>query len=448
MPPAAPALPTLRLTRTVLWVWLLASLGQLLLALNPGYFSHDELQWGAAAGVAQWRDLPWVDWWDVAAFQWRPLTFNLWLLISHALFETPVAFHALWVALGSGVAAALALLLRRLGASHATAVAAGAVFALGPYAVYVHGWVGTLADLLWVGCALALAHVVLSAHQRGRTGWTLALTAFALTALALMAKEAAVAMPALLAAVWLCASRSRAAGVAAVGSGAAALIYLALRWSTLMHAPEPGPYAVSLAFVPGNLARFALFPLRVSAFELQGFESLKPASTLAAALVWLGLLWGLFRRSPRMARLLVLGSVLALAPALPLATVANQYAYGASAWAVACVALAWPDLGRAARALVCLLALVLVWHGANVQREMRRVGERQAVFQPALAEALRTHDGVLTLHAPPDEAWQYRRFTHQVPSWGGVAVGERVAWTDDAATADALVQPDGQLQRR
>src|SRR5690606_29049911 len=85
--------------------WLLAVvaagiLGQGLLALNPGYFSHDELQW-AAFGHGELASLGWVDPRDLSQLQYRPLTFNLWLLLGNALFAHPQAFHALWVALGT-----------------------------------------------------------------------------------------------------------------------------------------------------------------------------------------------------------------------------------------------------------------------------------------------------------------------------------------------------------
>ena len=95
---------------TVAWVVLAALLLQWPLAFNPGYFSHDELQWAAFADgdlLAPWR--------DVAAFQYRPLTFSLWMLLSRLLFDTPVAFHAVLVAWGSLHAGLLFAIGRRFG---------------------------------------------------------------------------------------------------------------------------------------------------------------------------------------------------------------------------------------------------------------------------------------------------------------------------------------------
>jgi hypothetical protein len=420
---------------------------QWLLVANPGYFSHDELQWGAAADVARWRDLPWVSWTDVGTFQWRPLTFNLWLLLSQGLFGWPQAMHLAWVAMGSAVALALGSLLLRLGASAGVARGAAVGFVLGPYAAYVHGWVGTLADLLWVGLALALAHALLSLHARRALPPVTAAVAFALTALALMAKEAALAIPALLAlAFWL--HRDGPVRLAAVaGSGLAAVAYLALRLDTLVTPAETTGYAISPLSAPRNWATYWLFPLRPTAFEASAtWHATTPHLVLASALL-LGLAASIARKMPRLALALVVGATLALAPALPLAFPANQYGYGFWAWLVACVALAWPRLGRPGRALVLFLALVSSWHGVNVQRQMQRVGERQAVFQPALVAALAGHEGELRLLVPAREEWIYFRLSHEVPAWRGQPIGDRVVWVREGAEADYRVAEDGRLVR-
>lgn len=437
--------PLFRTARPLLLVWSLAVLGQALLALNPGYFSHDELQWGATADVADGRALPWVGWADVDTFQWRPLTFNAWLLLSHLLFDAPEAFHALWVALGAAVAAALAGLLQRLGATPRTAVAAGLLFALNPYAAYVHGWVGTLADLLWVGCGLALAHGLLSLHQRAAAPATGALLAFVLTTLGLLAKEAALALPALLGLLWCLHRRERLLAGAVLGSGLAALVYLGMRLGTLLTPAGPDAYSFTPEAVPRNALAYPLFLLQPSAFEVGALWNASGLRLAVALGLWLMALVCLLRRAPRRAVLLVAGSGLALAPALPLGMPANQYGYGFSAWLIACAALAWPSLSRGGRGLLLGLALISTWHGLNVQREMRRIGELQAVFQPALVQALRTQPGpVRLLPAGPDQ-WIYRRLTHQVPAWRGEKIGERVRWAEAGETAAYRIGSDGRL---
>ena len=61
-------------------------------------------------------------------------------------------------------------------------------------------------------------------------------------------------------------------------------------------------------------------------------------------------------------------------------------------------------------------------------RGVRHVGELQAVFSPALADALRTSRQPVLRLAPRNlrESWIYQRLTHDVPSYRGVAIGGRV----------------------
>ena len=125
------------------------------LVFNPGYFAHDELQWAAYAGQHPgwyFRDYLWT---GLQSFQYRPLTFSLWLLLSQQLFAHPYAFHGLMVAWGALNAAMLAVLLRRFAVAPAAALSGALVFALSPFAMQTHGWVGTIGDLVWMGCALA-----------------------------------------------------------------------------------------------------------------------------------------------------------------------------------------------------------------------------------------------------------------------------------------------------
>lgn len=445
MPPNRLPRPTVRFALPLL-VLLLACLAQWTLALNPGYFSHDELQWGAAADVPPGMALPWFPWTDATMLQWRPLTFNAWLLLSNALFETPRAMHALWVLMGSSIAAGLAWLLLRMGLKARTAAMAGLLFALNPYAAYVHGWVATLADLLWVGASLALAAVLERAYRRGAivpaAAW-----AFGLTALGLLAKEAALVMPGLVGLAWLLAGRPRVLAAATAASALAALAYLALRAGALLSPDASSGYSLAPAAAPKNFAAYAMYLPVTASFEVNTLWLRSHGQLVASALLMLGLALGVLRASPRLGLALALGAVVTVGPVLVLPQTATQYGYGFSLWLVACTALAWPKLGRPFRALVLLLSLLCTWHGVRVQHEMRAVGERQAVFQPALAQALAAHDGPLKLQRHRKFGWAYERLVHDVPSWRGQAIGDRVRWVEDAAEADYRIADDGRLVR-
>ena len=330
-------------------VFALACLLQLPLALNPGYYSHDELQWAVHAvdGVR----MPWL---DVSAFQYRPLTFNLWMRLSRALFDTPMLFHAVLVAAGALNATLLFAVGRGFGMASRPAVIGALAFVLSPYAVYTHGWVGCIADVLWVGCALLLAVCV----QRTHHALLSALAAALLTGIALLAKEAAFAIPPLLALAWWFDGRKPKWCWAMLASGAVAALYLGLRLDVLLHAPREGAqYTLSLAHVPQRWLEYQLFPPIVPLHE--AITTLqRPLPALVAGLSWLGLLAALWQAGRRFAALFLLGGIAALLPVLPLASAWNHYAYGFAAIAAMTIAATWLQASRRGRIAIGIFALL------------------------------------------------------------------------------------------
>jgi hypothetical protein len=440
-------------TRISLKWWLLfvalAAVAQATLVTNPGYFSHDELQWAARADAGGLAQAAWAQLGDWRTFQWRPLTFALWMALSRALFATPWAFHAAFVAMGTAIGAGLLRLLVRLGVAPRLAVVAALVFVCGPYASYTHGWVATLADLLWVGAGLLGANRVLAWRDRqGAVG----VAVFVLTVLALLAKEAAVVLPALAALAWLTSGRRREWFVATGASAVPVAIYLALRVGVILYAPRAeGVYAWSLAQVPRQWLAYQLFPLEPSILEVgEAFRASTTHLAVAGALV-LAMWFAVWRAAPRAAAWGVLGGALALGPVLGLALGSNQYAYAQSAIVVGALAVAWPRLRPAARTLAGFVLLVTLWHGFAVQRELASVGARQARFSPALAAAVqRAGEATIRVRLPREaqDAWIYRRLGHDIPAYAGVPIGTHVVLVEnaDAAPADYGIEPDGSLR--
>lgn len=432
------------------WLPLLLSavLLQAPLWLNPGYFSHDELQWAAFADVARWQELRWVAWTDVTAFQYRPLTFNLWLLLSHWLAPHPQAFHLLWVLLGTVNALLLSALLRGAGTTPRVALLGALSFALSPYAVYVHGWVGTLADLLWVGFGLGLALLGQSARAGSRALETVALAA-ALTTLALLSKEAAIVLPALAALAWLLAGRQRAWGWITLGSAFPTLIYLALRLQLVLFATrEPGLYSWELGAIPVRCFEYLVFPYAINVFEVFGLASYASASRLAAvALVAVILHLAVWRAAPRLALALLVGGVIALGPVLILNAAASQYGYGYAALAAGLVALAWAPAGRFARTGIALAAVLVLAHGGFVQYRMLEVGRAHADFMPHLIAALQAdpQQDFRLFPARRHLHFAYQRLTFHIPRVGGTPLGARVSVVDDPAKATHRIEVDGRI---
>ncbi|MGH8029367.1 MAG: hypothetical protein ACREO3_05470 [Arenimonas sp.] len=427
---------------------LVALAGQAWLLTNPGYFSHDEIQWGAFAQAGPLAALDWQTFADWRAFQFRPLTFDLWLLLSRALFASPTAMHALFVLLGTSIGAGLLTLLARLHVAPRVAVVAALAFVLGPVAMYTHGWVATLADLLWVGAGMLAANLVLAWGARGRTR-AIAVAVAALTVLALLAKEAAIVFPALAVLAWLSSGRRREWAVAAIASGVPVAIYLALRAGVILFAARPvGAYAWSPWAIPAQWLSYQVFPLEpavlepVNALGVSGrhlgivIVLLIVLWTLVARANWRALMWGL------------LGGALALGPVLVLRSPSNQYAYAQAAVVAGALAVAWPRLGRGGKALVVFLLVVSTWHGMNIARQMHRIGELQARFSPALAEAVAQADAaVVRVRLPVRDTWVYARLGHEIPAYAGVVMKDRVVMvaSDDPGPADYTVAEDGSL---
>lgn len=424
-------------------VLLLVFAAQLPLVLNPGYFSHDELQWAARA--AQGQGFAWT---ETGAFQYRPLTFNLWVWLSRHLFAQPQAFHAVLVAWGSANAALLCAVARRFGVAAWPAAIGALCFALGPYAAYVHGWVGCIADLTWLTCALLAAWIVL----RVRAATVVALAAAVLMATALLAKEAALAIPALGAVAWWFDRDRRPRWLAAtLASGAVAAAFLALRAEALLHAPREGAqYALALGHVPLRWVEYQLFPPLVPLLET--FTTLNAGvgpRIVAAALLWGALAWALWRAGGRLLAVFLLGGVAALAPVLPLGSSWNHYAYGFAAVASLCVAAAWPRTSAPGRAAIAAYAALVLLHGAAVMLGLHAVGRVQAVFSPALATAVRAHAGAQPLRlrpAPGAREWIFARLTHDIPEYDGVPIGARVRLVGTGEAADLVIAADGSLQ--
>ena len=420
--------------------FVLALLLQLPLAFNPGYYSHDELQWAAFAQAGT----P-AGWTDPTVFQYRPLTFATWMALSRALFDTPMLFHAVLVAWGALNATLLALAGRGFGLAPRVALGGALAFVLTPYAAYTHGWVGCIADLLWASCALLLALAV----QRVRAAWAAAGWGLLLTAIALLAKEAAFAIPPLLlVAALVDGARRRQWLVAMLAAGVACALYLGLRADALLHAPRDGAqYALS----PWNA------PMRW--FEYQVFAPIPPlmevftvlrrtGPVLLAAALWGALLAAVWNACRRCAAVFLLGGIAALLPVLPLGAGWNHYAYGFAAVACMVVAAAWPRARRTGRIAIAAFALLTCLHGAVVMARMHQVGRIQSVFSPALAMALaaRPATATLALRLDPDaKPWVFQRLTHEIPSYAGVAIGDRVRLVAAGMPADYRVTADGRL---
>ncbi len=434
----------------VVAVLLLVTYG--LLLTNLGYFSHDELQWGAGAGVDHWRELPWQGWADFTTFQYRPLTFNLWLLIAHVGFEQPLLMHALWVAFGLLNAVLLFGCLYQLRATTLQSVAGAAAFAISPYAVYVHGWTATLADVLWLAATLALLLTLLRLPVDSR--WRAAIAALAFTLLGLLAKEAALVIAPLLLSAWLVWGRQPRMAAALLGSGAVTAGYLWLRLSTLLFSPRPdGAYAWSLSMPLSRWTEMQVFPYLPTALEFNSVSNASAARYTLALLLAGGVTAMMFLAHRRIGTTYLFGGAIAMGPPLVLAVGYPQYGYGFAALACGCAALAWPQLRPRGQSVLLVALLLAGWHSYNIAREMHRIGAIQARYSPALAAAVSAHRNrhadaptALRLAVSLDaDRGVFERLSREIPSYAGIRIGDLVLLVDRQQRHDAVIGADGSI---
>lgn len=418
---------------------------------NPGYFSFDELQWWARADVENLRQLPWMPWWDSDVLQLRPLTFNLWLLLAWAFADVPPAMHLAFAVIGAGNACLLMLCLTRFSAPAPVAIAAAVLFSLSPFATYTHGWTATLADLLVVCASLSAVLVVRAAIRPGAmdSAATSLIAVATLTALALLAKESAVVLPALLlAACWRARARSRAFAIIAVSS-AVVFAYLVLRWNALTSiGVDDSAYAWSAWNVPRRALEYLLFPFVPGLFEIAPVLSKSMPRLVGATLILLGA-WSALTHVDRRAGIAWIALYLALlAPVLVLGVAYNHYAYLASTVLFAVPALAWPCMPRIARAGVVVAAIVCTAHGLQVMMQMRAVGVIQQAFHEDLVEAVSASNGNPITIAPesPGDAWMLARFLHAVPSYRGTSLASVSPAAAHAGATTLTMQRDGRLK--
>lgn len=125
---------------------------------------------------------------------WRP-TFVLWLMANYRLFgtESALGWHATSVLLHAAATAMAYLLLRRMRVSTLMACAMGLVFAVHPVHAESVAWISGCPDLLLTIAMFGAWMLALGARERPAR-WRQG-AALALYALALMAKEVAVAFP-------------------------------------------------------------------------------------------------------------------------------------------------------------------------------------------------------------------------------------------------------------
>lgn len=440
--------------RILLLLFAVALLIQLPLILNPGYYSHDELQWASWSVGRPWQEVPWARLRDWDTFQYRPLTFNVWMQLSRWFFQTPYLMHAACVTIGTLNVALLWIWLRQLDVAKRTASIAALVWVLNPYTVQTHGWVGTLADTLWVLCALlAIVAVNRIATRSWSVLWQRSAAfsiALALTFAALLAKEAAIVIPAVFLVAALRPARRQAQIAALIGSGAAVFLYLAARLQAILAgAAHSTAYSISAADPLTRWIEYLMFPAVLErsdpiALMLQTFGANEWGSIVLLALITV-VVW---RRNWQLGALWILAPLAALVPVLPLPLTAGHYAYGASIAACVVLALAAPGFSRFGKIILACWLTVVSFHGLEIASKLRQRGAIQHMLGAEINRLLlQNTQQTLRIRTVLGKQEPMLRTIFMVPNYLGVPWGKAVTpTTQDDPSANYQMRSDGRLE--
>jgi hypothetical protein len=120
----------------------------------------------------------------------------------------------------------------------------------------------------------------------------------------------------------------------------------------------------------------------------------------------------------------------------------DHYAYLASAAGIAIAAAAWPKLGRRPRAILAILAAIVVVHGAAVMWRMVAVGVVERNLHADLLEIVgRDPDTpIVVTPADPRDAWLVQRFLHGVERYRGVSLLNVRAATENGESSQGTLR--------
>ncbi|HKQ98338.1 MAG TPA: hypothetical protein VJV75_10715, partial [Candidatus Polarisedimenticolia bacterium] len=187
----------------------------------------------------------------------RPVS-TAWLWVELKLFGmSPAILHLTTAVMLALTAAVAVILLRRLTGDPRLAMLAGALFALHPYHIENAAWIAARPDVLSTLLALLSLWALETWYARGRG---LPLYALALFEAALLAKESAVALPAMALVIALARTGVRPpAGRIARGVGALAglaLMHFAILWPRLAGRSPVDAFTISMRRMAGRAADF------------------------------------------------------------------------------------------------------------------------------------------------------------------------------------------------
>jgi len=420
---------------------------------NPGYFSHDEWDrvhslnvlgfWGYMASAAQIQAGP------EFGYPVRPIGFVQQGLSALWMNSAPLVVHSVDVALHAVIAMIMSLALMSLRAQRPLPELAGVAFALSPLTTGAVAWMGASFDQ-WYTLFMVLACWTAVLIYRGESKPAKFVVLFLCSAGAMLSKEAAVVLPAMISLCLLVfysitqADRflyRRALAILSMSAIPIAL-YMAIRLPALMVSfggGGHGAYSPSLSFLIPNAIAYFTFPFLPSPQEMRAPIPLGTSAVLAVLLH--GALIILLARnvSWTVAGAYLIAYFLPLGPVLPLVQPAAHYIH-ASAVPLALVfavvaAGAWRQGAIVPIGLIVVGGILMTVHLSLLQYRFYQDGLCQSRFLISLPARLAAYDpvpGPVALEAEGSvRSWAMRRVLHDRQAYDGLADRPLVRFVED-----------------
>jgi hypothetical protein len=353
---------------------LIALILNFLLLVNPGYYSHDELGFGFYSqgyGDRSLSDIDWFSFFNIQAPQYRPITFNTWLFISHFLFQYPPLFHLVVVLLGLACGLALYHLILQISNNRIFAITSFLIFSILPSTSFTIAWVGTIGDFIWVFCSISMLSIAYKFIDYPNITRQILLNHIAIAIIfiiALMSKETAIIIPGIFFLYFILIKRSKFVFRSFLILSFISVIYLCLRFDALFGTGHSKAYSVTPNAALRNLIGYWVYP-----FAWQDFlgypTDIKSLYFIFCFVAHFLICFFLWRTETKYAKVYPIAYIFTLAPILVIPMWSPHYLFASSILMSAALAFLLTHGKRISKSLIVIFTLILIVHSFNIQLE-------------------------------------------------------------------------------
>ncbi len=418
-----------------LLLFLVGILLNVVLIVNPGYYSHEELQFLKDSNAVSLSALDWLP--PRHDVEYRPVGRNFELVVMSLIGVYPQFVHLVHVVLHALNALIVFLLAGKLfpALGRNYQLLASLLFMFSPLTSFGAGWAAAVYDLLYVffaGSALLVYSIRNNDYFSGSLSKGVVLPAgmFILTALALLSKETAVMVVGSLFLLLVFAGLDRKGILVFVSAGAATVIYGLVRFNSLFHiaVDSTNGYKVSLGKnILQNFTQYFLYPFTTGVTEIHNIFAVTPAWMLmASAVIHIIMILLLSMRRLVYGLWYLVAFTVPLMPILIITMTASHYLYASAvSLSIALAYLLCTVKNKAVKSFIVVSVLLLSVHCVVNQTYLFRTGVYQQKILTSLSVLInseRAGDGrrlartIVMVTDPKSPSWILARVLKAVNS--------------------------------